>query len=125
MNVTVKMYTCDVPDRNGVIIPKEVMEKAVDEYMKNDSSHIVSMETPDTYMFCSLNNAIGTLKDIKINENGEVYGTINVLHTPKGKVFNEIFSKVPEQVTIVPMGTGEIEDMKYTHIDLTHFNVEI
>lgn len=125
MEITVKMYTCDVPDSRGVVIPKNVMEKAVDEYMNGDHSHIVSMETPDMYMFCNLNNAIGTVKDIKINENGEMYGTINVLHTPKGEVFKEVFSSVPEHIKIVPMGVGDIEDGKYTHIDLTHFNVVI
>ena len=124
MDIKVKMYTCGVPDGRGVIIPKEVMEKALDEYMKDNSTHIVTMDSDD-YTHPNLVDAIGTLKDASINEDGEVYGDISIIHTPKGKVFEDIFSKIPDHINIKPMGYGDIEDGKFTNINITHFNVVI
>jgi len=80
------------PNHNGRIYDSNMMKKAIEKFNK-EGNKICELH-PDYENFLSNNliNAAGKVENIWI-ENNQVYGKIELLDTPKGKVVKELMDK--------------------------------
>lgn len=122
----IKLFSCEGISHNGRIFPKDVMEKAIEEFNKGNRPALITKESESN--FPNLSDAVGTLEHISIKENGDVFGNIQLLPTPEGKVIEDMLlaSKNLDErnMHISPIGYGDVNETgEVTHMDITHFNI--
>lgn len=132
MEVTTKLFSLDKCNSMGMVIPKEVMERGLEDLKKSGKEILISH--PKKEDSCTLIGAIGKLNDIRI-EGNDVVGTIISLPTPDGEAFEEILKheearRLAEDkghLLIYPNGFGHIDPLtkEFSDIEISHFNAEI
>lgn len=124
--IRTKLFSCEGISHNGRIFPKDVMKEAIDNFNEADRTALITTDNESN--FPSLNNAIGTLEHITIDDQGVVFGDILFLPTPEGKVFENMLhvseSLDESNIHISPIGYGDVNEKgEITHMDITHFNI--
>lgn len=124
--IVTKLFSCEGISHNGRIFPKDVMKEAIDNFNNGNRPGLITKENESNFL--NLNDAVGTLEHISIEDNGDVFGEIKLLPTPEGKVFEDILiaSKNLDEgnMHISPVGYGEVNEKgEVTHMDITHFNI--
>jgi len=85
------------PNRNGVVCSREVMEDALDVYMKKPNRFgkldtILNIEVPEANISHTLDRVYW--------EGDKLYGTITILKTPAGEKLLNIISMYSESMTL-------------------------
>ena len=120
MELRTKLFSCDGISHDGRIFPKDVMEKAIKDFNENKEVGWITRENNEVYP--SLNDTIGTLKRVTIEENGEVFGDVQLLPTPEGEFVKNMIET--DNIHISPVGYGEVDENGVVkNIDITHFNI--
>ena len=120
MELRTKLFSCDGISHDGRIFPKDVMEKAIKDFNDNKEVGWITRENNEVYP--SLNDTIGTLKRVTIEENGEVFGDVQLLPTPEGEFVKNMIET--DNIHISPVGYGEVDENGVVkNIDITHFNI--
>lgn len=120
MELRTKLFSCDGISHDGRIFPKDVMEKAIKDFNENKKVGWITRENNEVYP--SLNDTIGTLKKVTIEENGEVFGDVQLLPTPEGEFVKNMIET--DNIHISPVGYGEVDENGVVkNIDITHFNI--
>lgn len=120
MELRTKLFSCDGISHNGRIFPKDVMEKAIKDFNENKEVGWITRENNEVYP--SLNDTIGTLKKVTIEENGEVFGDVQLLPTPEEEFVKNMIET--DNIHISPVGYGEVDENGVVkNIDITHFNI--
>jgi len=126
--IRTKLFSCDNVSRNGMIIPKDVMEKAVSEFRENHQFGLLchpETESP------SIINSIGMV-DVDYVKDGDVFGKVKLLDNDSGMVYQNILKSsksIKDGSTIMkvsPVGYGERDDNgNITSMNITHFNINL
>ena len=120
MELRTKLFSCGGISHDGRIFPKDVMEKAIKDFNENKEVGWITRENNEVYP--SLNDTIGTLKKVTIEENGEVFGDVQLLPTPEGEFVKNMIET--DNIHISPVGYGEVDENGVVkNIDITHFNI--
>jgi len=83
-----EICTCDVPNKNNRIYPKSVMENAIKKF-NSEPLYGMFQKGPATTAEVNLAEISHVVKDLKIeksNNNDVLFGTIEFLDTPHGKI---------------------------------------
>ena len=90
MTYKVKLNTKpDIPNANGVIFPKLVLESAIKKYLEQPvSRRLGTTRYGDNGAILNLSDAAFTVLNIE-NVNGEYIAEIELIQTPKGKGIRE------------------------------------
>lgn len=110
MEITVKSILGPLgePNHNGRIYSKETIEKAVEQWKKNGWRY--GTLNPDyedeDFLNVPFERASHTIKEIHV-ENNELWGTINLLSTPRGKIAEKILDE-NLNLTLAPRMVGEV-----------------
>ena len=90
--VTMKgiLQKADTLNQNGRIYPLKVLEREVRNYQKFiiENRALGELDHPDSSVV-NLKNASHIVKDARI-ENGVVYGSVEILNTPSGKILQSL-----------------------------------
>ncbi len=121
----VRLMECDTVNRNGRIYPKEVVEKALEEYHHRNSSEVMfghmgeSRYNENGIMLVNVSHSI---ENIHMDGNF-VTGDIRVLDTPKGKDAQR-WLQSGQSLSCIPYGTGSMnEDGEIQEFHINGFNV--
>jgi hypothetical protein len=126
MELTTKLFSCSDTSYNGCIIPKDVMRDAVNKLIDKQTkcpTIVQLVAPPDVGEAATLHNAVGAVKNISLDENGDVNATLLTIPTPEGEALVTMMGD-PEYFhpTITPVGYGAVDDDgNITHLDITHF----
>lgn len=83
------MGELDHPNRNGIIYDSGMMKNAIDKW-KHEGQREVELEPDYEYIHKhNMSKIAGKIEDICIN-NGEIYGKVQLLDTPSGKIMQHI-----------------------------------
>lgn len=113
----------NVPNRNGVIYSPEAIESAYKKLREQCESQGVSLgefeidsrATNDNYCFVHLTHVSHTIKDVELQEDGTLVGTVTLLDTLPGNAIQSWVSKPnpflddPELI-LAPRGYGKSEN---------------
>lgn len=122
--IRTKLFSCNSPSRNGRIYPKDVMENALNDFKENHENGLLCH--PGT-LIPSISESAGVVEDIKMKENGDVFGKVLFFDNIPGKAYQNILDKT-ENISIMeinPVGFGEVENNVVKRMDITHFNIHI
>ena len=124
MEIRTKLFSCENVSRNGMVIPKDVMQKAVSEFNENHTFGLLCHpETPEP----SITNSIGTVTmEYEVKDN--IFGKINLLDNESGKVYQNMLNSgmTIKDFKISPVGYADVDESGMVkHMNITHFNVDI
>lgn len=119
MKITCPFITVGKPTVNKRVYPKEVLEKALEEYSKRVKQGIAYCEIETIEPKISLVNCSHRVLDIKLNENQNIECDIEILETPMGKKLKELFemgkcSAHPIFIATTKIVTSETGDRQET-----------
>lgn len=106
--IVCELIRADVPTANGNIYPKEVLERAVEQFnsaSKRNTCFVVSDAEPDGRVL--LSKVAAKVHSTKLRD-GQLVCQVEMLDTPAGKDIQKIL----EQGTITPLGMGTVKDGK-------------
>jgi len=108
MNISVKIYKCDVPNANAVIYPRDELEKAVHDYNKSDNN-FVTFETYPPKLPIDLSKVCGKAQ---LEFNGEyVVANIKLLDIPIGDIVKDmLMSPKDVSLSIIPTANATLND---------------
>lgn len=96
------------PNHNGRIYNSDMMENAINKW-KKDGNKMVELAPDygqlDHFSESHIKNIVGSVKDIWI-ENGNVFGKVQLLDTPRGKIAKEMIN-AGKEFQISPRMLGE------------------
>lgn len=116
----IKIQECDVPNSNGIIFPKEVMEKAISEFrnrlpmmgqIHEQNNHILNIE-----------KVSHEINDIYFEDNF-ICGNIKILNTPNGKLVKECINNTLEFKGVAIM-TGTLDNSNAANVTIKYVNIE-
>jgi hypothetical protein len=84
------LQRADVLNQNGRIYPRHILEREIRNYQKfiNENRALGEIDHPESSVI-ELKNVSHVIREAHI-ENGVVYGTIEVLNTPGGKIIQSL-----------------------------------
>ena len=105
-----KFMGYDEPNKNGRIYPKKVMEKQVEEYQNliKEKRALGELGHPPNPQI-NLNQVSHLITDMKMMENGMVYGKAKILDTPMGKIAKN-FIEEGVSLGVSSRGLGSIKE---------------
>ena len=116
-----------LPNRNGRVYPKELWENVVNsDYVKeaiNTHTFFGELDHPEERLEVSLQNISHAINDIWIEDDG-VYGELDILPTPQGKVVNELIDYGSE-IGISSRGSGSVNGNEVDPDDYTFVTFDI
>ena len=124
----IKMKLSDwKPNRNGRIYPRELWERIVNsEYVKEMiNTHTLFGESshPEERLEVDLSNVSHAINDMWIDGDG-LYGIIDILPTPQGKIINELINYGSE-IGISSRGSGSVVGNEVDPDDYTFVTFDI
>jgi len=120
--IRTKLFSCGL-NKNGRVYPKEVMENALENLKENGGWGLLCH--PGTE-YGKLEDSIGKVDEIKMDEKGDVFGKVLLFDNPSGKVCQTILDNVDtSSIEVTPVGYGEVEDGVVKSFDITHFNIKL
>ncbi len=121
--ITTKLFSCGL-NKNGRVYPKEVMENALENLKENGGWGLLCH--PGTE-YGKLEDSIGKVDEIKMDENGDVLGKVLLFDNPSGKACQTILDTYGKSVLhITPAGYGEVDkDGVIKYMNISHFNIDI
>lgn len=115
------------PNRNGRVYPKELWEKVVNsDYVKEAiNTHTLFGESshPEERLEVDLANVSHAINNMWITNDG-VYGTIDILPTPQGKIINDLI-EYGSEIGISSRGTGSVNGNEVDPDDYTFVTFDI
>jgi hypothetical protein len=96
----VKLLDCDTPLSNGLIYPQDEVERVLD----NTNLPLLGRLGCPEVMTLNLADAAFTIDKLMI-ENGSLYGELNILDTPKGRILKEVFDVDNNDFRTIGIGT--------------------
>lgn len=96
------------------------MENALNEFKENYKNGLLC--SPDT-LNPFISDSAGVVEDIKMEENGDVFGKILFFDNIPGKTYQNILDKT--DIEIRPAGFSVIKNNVVKKMDITHFNIHI
>ena len=122
MEIQIKSIQLDKPTNNGYVYDKEMFEKQLDKFNKNQIENYRQIYPRNTPV-CSLGEISHKVKNAFVDEDNTVVTNIQILDTPKGKMPKQMIENNCN-VSIVPVGIGNInEDGVITDYELFGFDV--
>lgn len=103
----------DVPNKNGVVYPKEVMKNALEEYQKQIKlgTSFGIMGQPTTIGTINLSEVAFKINSIEETGNDNWISQIEILDTPKGKDLKKLLNDVDDdKYRIVTYGYGSVKE---------------
>lgn len=102
--MNIKIMKCDEINSNNRIYPKEIVEKAIEEFNKRDKddiSRIVFASSEDTLNYdteipITKKRTLGKITELKIDDNDYVIGEFDFDNSPLGKNMKSIISSNKE-----------------------------
>lgn len=121
--ITTKLFSCGL-NKNGRVYPKEVMESALENLKENGGWGLLCH--PGTE-YGKLEDSIGKVDEIKMDEKGDVFGKVLLFDNPYGKTCEKILDTYGKSVLhITPAGYGEVDkDGVIKYMTISHFNIDI
>ena len=122
MEIQIKSIQLDKPTNNGYVYDKEMFEKQLDKFNKNQIENYRQIYPRNTPV-CSLGEISHKVKNAFVDEDNTVVTNIQILDTPKGQMPKQMIENNCN-VSIVPVGIGNInEDGVITDYELFGFDV--
>ncbi len=116
-----KMFRVDEPTVNGRIYPREVVEKAIEEYMSSEA-HFGELDHPEN-LNINLDRVSHKVIDTFITDKGDWMARIEILKTPMGEVLEQLIANgiLPK---LDPRSTGIIsEDFVVSDLQIVAIDV--
>ena len=104
------LQRADAKNQNGRVYPREILAREVEEYMKGpvaENRAMGELDHPESSVI-NLNNVSHNIKKIWW-EDDDVYGQVEVLNTPAGKILKELFA-ANITVGISSRGMGSVKE---------------
>ena len=81
----------DVLNQNGRVYPKHILEREIRNYEKfiRENRALGELDHP-TESIINLKNVSHIVREINMDDGGVVYGTIEILDTPSGKILKSL-----------------------------------
>ena len=113
----------DIPNKNGVIFPKEVLEEAFNKY-KAENYRFGALKYSPSGSMLSVSDVAFEVKSIE--QEGDLYvGEIEILNSPTGKQLQEkIAGKPLEDFRLCTMMIGDTDIVKEDVIRVKNAKVE-
>lgn len=103
------LQRANAKNQNGRIYPRSILEKEAQRYLKEkvkERRATGELDHPDRSVV-NLGNVSHLITDLKWS-NDDLYGTVEVLNTPAGKILKELF-RAGVKVGISSRGLGSVE----------------
>ena len=105
MEIKVKIFGTG-PDRNGCVIPREVMEEALKKPITSEWVHLGQRDTVIT----DLSTIAGKLQKVEVDSDG-AFATVETLQTPNGQILEKVVTEMgPDSVEVFPRGYGDTDE---------------
>lgn len=100
----------DVPNRNGRVYPRVVLEQMIREVERkaNPARVFGSIGMPEG-VAVDLSKVSHTVSNLHITEDGKVLGDVMILDTPQGRIMEKVLEAEPERQFRLA-GIGKLED---------------
>lgn len=100
----------DVPNKNGRIYPRAVLEQMIKDVEDKMSPPRVfgAIGMPESVSI-DLSMVSHTVSNLRITEDGKVLGDVMILNTPRGKIMEKILEAEPNRQFRIA-GIGKLED---------------
>lgn len=100
----------DVPNRNGRVYPRAVLEQMIREVERkaNPARVFGSIGMPEG-VAVDLSKVSHTVSNLHITEDGKVLGDVMILDTPQGRIMEKVLEAEPERQFRLA-GIGKLED---------------
>lgn len=122
--IRTKLFSCDTMSKSGRVYPKDVMEKAINDFNEHHQFGLLchpEVEKP------SILESVGIVDEVEIKKNGDVFGKVKLLDNIQGKAYQNILKATngTSTIKVSPVGYGDIENGVVKNMNITHFNVDI
>ena len=119
MEIKVKIFGTG-PDRNGCVIPREVMEEALKKPITSEWVHLGQRDTVIT----DLSTIAGKLQKVEVDSDG-AFATVETLQTPNGQILEKVVTEMgPDSVEVFPRGYGDTDENGVINkIDIIGFDI--
>lgn len=125
MKIVTLFYPTDIKSKNGNIYPKDIVQKAINKYMKEKIAYCSGLgglvkdtfDDNETVNFTSISHQV---KDVKEVPDGFDI-TFKTLDTPSGKLLNELIDKTKCRPFIRGKGIVEgniVKELEIISIDI-------
>ena len=122
--IRTKLFSCDSISKSGRVYPKDVMENAIKDFNEKHTFGLLchpEIEKP------SILESVGTIDQVEIKSNGEVFGKVKLLDNIQGKAMQNVLKAAKDKsIRVSPVGYGDIDENGVVKsMNITHFNVDI
>jgi hypothetical protein len=100
----------DVPNKNGRVYPRAVLEKMIGEVeAKSNPARVFGSIGMPSGVEVDLSKVSHTVSDLHITEDGKVFGKVMILDTPSGELMQKVLEAEPSRQFRMA-GIGKLED---------------
>ena len=112
--ITRELLIVDVPNRNGRVYSRDVVEKMIEDFNKRNEKQTMLGEITQLYASyephtVNLDRISHSVDELFI-EDGNLKATITVMDTPMGDILKTLIEAVPVSVGMGLRGTGTVKD---------------
>jgi hypothetical protein len=120
--LTVQIAEADLPNKNGRVYPREVLQKVIKEVEGKDPCRLfgtIGMPADDVIDPAKISHSISNLY---LTEDGALMGTVMILETPSGKIAENLLDIDPSRQFRMA-GIGKLEDNEDGTTTVTDFRL--
>lgn len=120
------MTTYDLPvNKNGRVYPPDVLRKAIEKAQPRIAAgRMIGEIEPPGDGRSRMSHASHIVRGIRVESDGSIVGTLQVLDTEAGKMLKAMLEQGAE-VSAVARGRGTVEGNRITAMDLTALDVTL
>jgi hypothetical protein len=113
----------DVPNRNGRVYPRAVLEQMIREIeRKSNPARVFGSVGMPAGVEVDLSRVSHTVSDLHITEDGKVLGKVMILDTPQGRIMQKVLEAEPSRQFRMA-GIGKLEDNEDGTTTVTDFRL--
>jgi hypothetical protein len=113
----------DVPNRNGRVYPRAVLEQMIREIeRKSNPARVFGSVGMPAGVEVDLSKVSHTVSDLHITDDGKVLGKVMILDTPQGRIMEKVLEAEPDRQFRLA-GIGKLEDNEDGTTTVTDFRL--
>jgi hypothetical protein len=121
---SVALLACDVPNTNGYMYPREVVEKAIEKFKDKKLYGGLDFQLTVEMPFIQMKDMAFTVDHLRLAEDNDIHqgqwlwGDVRILSTPHGQVMKQVLHQSGglDQYAFRTAGLGRIEPKDGIHV---------